>query len=772
MKLNKTIYALSMAGMLGLWSCTSDEAMPDSNIASGERVPITIEVSHGGDVQTRTDLSEDLQEGGLTHTWAAGDEVVFYNSNGQEAGKLTLQEGEGTSKGIFTGTVTAESGKYHLWYFGRPQAAADASSADRYPYLDFSEAGKVKLNFANQNFKSVDDLTAVDVLSQDVDIIVKGEKGYVEKSIFMNPHVAMARFKVSGLPEGTTGTLKITNKLTSINSSGNLVYQIYYKHPMLLSGSGDNAGGNSTTSNGFSYENVTNGSDIYVAFIPNAYELIFEFTSNTGNKYSYTFGNNNIEAGVYYQSFTEGENGNDGKSDGISIPLQPDNNEVKLVYHANFEGANPATYEETMSSTSGQTTFTVKSYQNLIKDNKLPSRDNYISFGWSKTENGDIEDLSTIEANGNESTIDLYAVWTDQSKNPLSKWAESDLTRSAQEYDARAVETGSWRETGSFFQFGRNIGFNGWREVLNNPGLMDVAKMNSNWTGGSFYASGYGIVNGTNLVNVYVGSGNATKAWWYTSSTEISKYPNDFYFAGNQSLGSWNGDYVFDSSIRLKHTWAERAEYCGYNYPSPCPDGYRLPKIEDWRKILPSGGHTYSSGATNNFPVVAEIKNISNENLRYAIRWSRYVENSIQYLKIESCVLPESINDMESISSDVWNDSNVALRHFKGAGMILPQFFLAQLNYNGHLSYQWVARPMPLCEFNYGYKVVSGGATTNVNIIRDDTNLGGCYWVDDPSQSYVGFRFDPNNYQQQGSYINVFHANVPVACNIRCIKNN
>lgn len=730
---------------MGFWSCATDETMPEAGVASGERVPITIEVSRGGDALTRTDLSEDLQNGGLTHTWAAGDEVMLYNAQGQESGKLTLQEGAGTSRGVFTGTVTKESGKYHLWYFGRPKVDAGASLADRYPYLDFSETGKVKLNFANQNFKSVDDLTAVDVLSHDVDIIVKGEKGYVEKSITMNPHVAMARFKVSGLPEGTTGTLKILNKSTSVISGGNKEYQIYYKHPMFLSGSGENAGDNSTTPDGFTYENVKNGSDIYVAFIPNGYELIFKLSTSDGKVYSHTFGNNSIQAGVYYQSFTEGENGNYGKSDGISIPLQPDNQEVKLVYHANF--GNDEVYEDKVNIIDGITTLNVKNYS----DTKMSNRDGenkYVCIGWSSTSDGKVNISSSITFNEGELVKDIYAVWSLQSNNPLNKWARYNL-----EYNKITGISSfavSESNSGSLYQWGRNYGYSDYKDArgnLNQNGGYEYAA-----AGFSYYDSGLGLYSGSPNYYLYAGQ-------IYNSSTVVGNIKNRFLInTKGTDYWIWSGG---------GNNWSSRAKAGGYS--ELCPEGWRIPNFDDFMEIFPEK----TSGVNSISGDYVELKTLTKNNISYAIRWQLESNG----LKIQAIVVPNDFDlDKYKFSLD-WKCAVVVNDYTRLFGHTSTIIAHHETNNLPVVGKSYTAAPMPVGPNSgrtYSYKK---GNTTYYyykydSILDFGKDMIGNYWMAD---KIGGFCFlDSSKHPNYGytTSFNLNYLNAHDASAIRCVRNN
>ena len=347
----------------------------------------------------------------------------------------------------------------------------------------------------------------------------------------------------------------------------------------------------------------------------------------------------------------------------------------------------------------------------------------------------------------------------DHSKNPLAQWAESDLTRSGSGASAVGVFTGNYKTSGYYYQFGRNYGHQSYTVVNNNYDKIGVAKMNSSWTGGTFYTSLYGYVNGSTLTNVYNGSGYNQKAKWYSATTNLASYPEYFLVAGNSNLQNWNGEAVFDTSIQHKHSWTERANYYGYT-KDICPEGYRLPTINDWKKILPKGGHTYTGSS---FATFSEIK--EDGDLRYAVRWSRVTEGTkTQYLKIDAIVIG---SDVESTTDVNWSDENVVTRYFKAAGMIRPYFYLARFVNQGITSYQWLERAIPQGTIN---ATVSSIGAVQVTLTRDDSWLSGFYWVDDPNQYYMEFRFDASNLQEQGSFINVYQPEVPIACNIRCIK--
>lgn len=298
--INKSIYVLSLASMLGLWSCSADEEVPGMG-NTGKPVPLTITVSRDG-AQTRTELSENAA-GGLSDKWLAGDELKIYDSNGNEAGTLRLESGADKATAVFAGELTnGTTGVYRLWYFGQPVEGG-------YPNLELTQDNKVnRINLTNQSFKSAKDLSALDIMSKNVSITVSGDVARVAESITMEPQLAMARFKLTGIA-GKSGNLVITNP-------GNNEGMLYAKQL--------NLSNPASSEDIFSQEegiNVPidgNGGDVYIAFAPSAYTLKFTFTTTDGDVYVYQFEKSTtLEAGRYYCSWTEGED-----ASGVEIPLE------------------------------------------------------------------------------------------------------------------------------------------------------------------------------------------------------------------------------------------------------------------------------------------------------------------------------------------------------------------------------------------------------------------------------------------------------------------
>lgn len=304
--LKKSIYALSMMSMLGLWACSSDELLPGTTI-EGDPVSVKITVSRACD-QTRTIISENKETGGLNNVWEKDDRLAFFNANGEKAGELVLTEGEGYSTAVFEGEVVGTTGDYQLWYFGKP---ADGD----YSYIEFKGGTKKKavVDLSNQNFESPQELSARDIMSASVSINIDGKKATVAHNVTMYPQLAMARFTLAGIPEDADGTLTISNA-----SSETMIYKAQCD---LAEGSTGPVSGSAGT--GITIKNVNADRDVFVALYPASYTLKFKFETTSGDIYSYAFTQPaEIEAGKYYTAFDKEEGAENGTFAGVKVPFE------------------------------------------------------------------------------------------------------------------------------------------------------------------------------------------------------------------------------------------------------------------------------------------------------------------------------------------------------------------------------------------------------------------------------------------------------------------
>ncbi len=749
-----------MAAGMGLWSCTSDEALSGGE-AYGEPIPVTITLSRG-DAQTRTELSENA-EGGLDDKWLRNDQLVVINSNNEEVGVLEFVKYVDDSKpneAVFQGTLEGVADgvyDYTLWYLG-------GNGTQRTPLSEFLNDYKVdggnpmlvKTTLTRQTGK-LNDLVRGDLLSKQIKIRVSDHKAAVEQSLdaasrTMTAHLAMASIKLEGVGGVTDGTLKISHAPSNIDP----VYKVYFDRYSTSSVASRGA-----KENPLIIDHVNTSEPVYMVLYPAPYSgntaLVLTLTS--GDKtWTATLPDITMEAGKYYR------NGADGKQ--FSVTMTESNKEVKLVYHANFTGATTETYEETQTANNGEVKFTVDSYQKLIKESKLPSRMDYISFGWSRTPDGEIEDLTTISLKDGETSVDLYAVWTDQSKNPLKKWAEKNLVYN--EATDKSDFASSNTIGGSLYQWGRNHGYVDYKDAmgelttdynLSPYPFYPYASTQDN----DDYSSGAGIFTTYNNVGHY-------SYMWYTEVKDITDYPKIFFMDGDINNPTY--DYwVFNGG---GNDWVSRARACGYSTPNPAPKGYRLPTFNDFKEILPSKGINQSDNLSSLMPS-PEVKNTNDNTSKYVIKW--ILENN--GIMIQAMIIPTkySSSNISDISDEIWSDYNVTSRFFPFTGGI-NAYYDEIKNING-FTFDRVARPMPYFssfDKNLGYKNL-GSITvywSNFrNIIDAGINSMGAYWCSDRNNNnrpYAMKFLDNSKFSSQNSKFAVFVEEAHNAFAIRCVK--
>lgn len=321
--LKKSIYAVSLVGMAGLWSCSQDEMLQDGNqTVDGQTVRLTLTVNRG-DAQTRTVLTENNQNGGLISEWEEGDILYVYNTNGDKVGSLAIESGWDSPVGVFSGTVEGvKDGEYvSLFHHNLIDGMVSEEEDGTAKYL--------KIDLSEQGFSSVSDLAKLDILTSadpteenpsdiaSVQLSVKEDgTATVMKDVTLQSKLAFARFSLSGLDEGSKGNLYITDV------DGNL-----YVNTGLAFGNTSRVKDNKSA-DGMKIVNVEAGKDVFVAFVPNAqadvkgYTLKLRFVNDSdGKEYTYQFEKpTTIEAGKYYNSF----DANEGSISGIAVSMVPE----------------------------------------------------------------------------------------------------------------------------------------------------------------------------------------------------------------------------------------------------------------------------------------------------------------------------------------------------------------------------------------------------------------------------------------------------------------
>lgn len=319
----------------------------------------------------------------------------------------------------------------------------------------------------------------------------------------------------------------------------------------------------------------------------------------------------------------------------------------------------------------------------------------------------------------------------DHTKNPLLKWAKTNLDRSGTGSSVQAIFTNDYTDTGSYYQFGRNYGFKSAIDATKNYAV-ERSDM-------PYYR------------NVYPGTGSTIAVKTYNASEiDFKKYPDYFFIDGNHQ-----GDYT---SPAHQQTWSERAQSNGYINISPCPEGWRIPTMSEYKEIMPSIDGQAGNIGTSSWNTFVQFKTF--DNLKCAFRWSKETINNNSYLKIECLVVNNNTTDIQTID---WRDTNVVTRYFKGAGYIQAHRNLWQYNNSTH----YTARPMEWG--TYEGRVLSNG-TVRISQTSSLMAYGGFYWTSDATQGIFSMIFNNSTGYKLGYYLATYEN--PIGANIRCITDD
>lgn len=397
----------------------------------------------------------------------------------------------------------------------------------------------------------------------------------------------------------------------------------------------------------------------------------------------------------------------------------------------------------------------------VVADNTIDIRFTITSEDQSTYYVGTLENISGIQPGvyykakyGNEwNPIEIELTYPNdtQAKNPLRKWAKTDLVCISSGYSALSKFQDSAFEAGSYYQFGRNIGF-----------------ANENEAQLNYYIDNNYNKNG----NVYRGLMNNSTPVERYSNTQITD-PNAFYISN-----SLNGDYL---KITTEQTWQERASYLGYDYTIPYNDNtWTIPTAKDFYEIMPEfteGAHGYMG--TEIWSGIYQIKPIDDDT-NAAFCWYIGVPEQNSYNNIGLYIECKVFNKSENITLDdikqdsFWeNEEDHEILFFRASGRILASTDIYTDSYMGQSNgTHYIASPL-----DWGKYIIQRymNQTQTAYYVQQASYMaeGGFYWTRDKEQKAFAFYINNNNNTgfSDGLYFAKFTEN-PDACNIRLIKKS
>lgn len=320
----------------------------------------------------------------------------------------------------------------------------------------------------------------------------------------------------------------------------------------------------------------------------------------------------------------------------------------------------------------------------------------------------------------------------DQARNPLLKWAEGDLV-----YDKNTKKSSvasSYTTQGSLYQWGRNVGFIDYEDALGEK----IGPIS-----GYSFMPYYTYRNNYNTATGVLGNGNDHISFYYKDLTgDYGIDDTDYYYMNPNGDDYWVGSAFGDGGS----TWQERARKCGYS-SNICPNGYRLPKEEDYLEIIPVDKVVGSTSLASCLDI-SEIKQNAKGDITYAIHWSAESPSNKTYLRIDALVVPSKFSESQLLNIK-WNKEIVKKRRF-GANGGIAGFTHTNLLYSGSIYSSsgyypntkfTVARPMPSIEIHLDelrYWSSNGIWTVLWTNITDlAVNNIGFYWMDDKSKVFA-----------------------------------
>lgn len=441
----------------------------------------------------------------------------------------------------------------------------------------------------------------------------------------------------------------------------------------------------------YSYSITNKEAEVYVPLFPGTYAPSFTLTS--GDKtYTYAFANTtNVVAGLYYCGAKDSATGD---SNGINVPLKDPSEQNPYEGYENEDPRNPL--------------HKFAKY-NLVRVGERGSLVN--GFAESETENG-----ALYQWGRNYGYMDTNGIYKPEIVSP-----DEDFTNYI---DALGVFNKPDSESGRSLDY-----------YVYNKG------------------NKYFMVSGTETR--YNPNGNPYKFWFddplfYNSVDDIKDHPTSYFMDGTPDDKLYGyGDYYMGMDYMNNlpdywlstfedggSTWIARAEKCGYANTNPCPEGWRMPTLEEFKAIAPEGqGLDANKSMASMLSNYAEVRKTT-DGVNYVIRWI-YDSSAIT---IEAVVVEGAITKSQ-VTSKFWDDNRdkKVVRVFPFTGSIVP--FIGYVDGWGISDAHLIVRPYHRGFADIGFFSQAVGKPNNYGWaqIGPGNNAGapfGGYWINEKNYAF------------------------------------
>ena len=362
----------------------------------------------------------------------------------------------------------------------------------------------------------------------------------------------------------------------------------------------------------------------------------------------------------------------------------------------------------------------------------------------------------------------------EDTRNPLHKFAKYNLVRVGERGSLVNGFAEDSADHGALYQWGRNYGYMDTKGIYGN-GILTIDDKYINFVDalGDFdnldavtsRQLDYYVYN-PNSNRYFMTSGTAMRytpkeeyiLWYdvphfYTDKQDLIDHPDKYFMDGTpgnryMSYGTYGiggevkdykEDYWLTSFGNGGSVWEKRAEACGYEKTNPCPEGWSLPSIEDYKAIAPEEGLDIIGNLYSQLNNYYEDRQTT-DGIRYIIRWNYTSQDDA--ITIEAVVVDKDFS--ETVNSLFWDKhrNDKVVRVFPFTGVIQPLIFLSDGLYMA--SEEYVVRPHHRgCLDFTGYP---GGYGESNNFIWTlvgpaDMNYGnrsfGGYWVKEKGSAFM-----------------------------------